>query len=196
MDYLPTSKCFEWSKAVVFGRGDSANVFINDDHASRYHVELMGQSLPNQQVVFMMRNSSGQGYNLNGQNITDHNRWNVLKTGDQIKIAGLICVVNIIPGSGDMEDFVIEFILPQVPHSSTMQMCGAVYSPPLLQIGQAGFFNHPVHPVSPVGYMAPQLISPFIHSAYLPPSNGMPPVQPNWHYAGVQPGQQPVLGKS
>ena len=193
MDYLPTSKCFKWNKAVVFGRGDSVDIFINDDHASRYHVELMGQSLPNQQVIFMMLNSSRQGYNLNGQNITDHNRWNVLKTGDQIKIAGLICVVNIVPGSGDMENFAVEFILPQVPPSPAMRMGGAAYSPTLLQIGQAGFFNHPV---SPVGYMAPQLTSPYLHSAYLPPNNGMPPVQPNMHYAGVQPGQQPVPGKS
>ena len=157
----------------------------------------MGQILPNGQVLFMILNCSRKGYNLNGQNITDSNRWNLLNKGDQIKIAGLIFVVDIIPGKGVMEQFVIEFILAQLPHSPVTPMPGVVYPPPLFPVGQPGFFNHPVQPCgNPGSFVAPQLYSAYIHPAYLPPNNGMP-VQSNWQHSGmqVQPGLQ-MPGKS
>ena len=47
----------------MFGRREGADVFINDDHASRDHVELIGQTFAGQ-VSFMARNISSKGANF------------------------------------------------------------------------------------------------------------------------------------
>ena len=146
-------------------------------------MELIGQTLPNGQVLFMAKNiSTGRkGYNINGQNITDTDRWTPLNRADNIKIAGLMFFVEIIPGR-DMSGFVIEFRFPEIQPSPVVTTT-PVYPVLLSPNGQAGFFTQyptpyagfqPVHPSPP----------------YLPPNNGsMPgPVQQYWPY-GVQPSQ-------
>ena len=182
IQHLPRSKSFEWNKSVVFGRGDNVDIFINDDHASRNHVELMGQTLPNGQVLFMARNISSKGYNINEENITDTDRWIPLKRTDNIKIAGLMCFVDIINGR-DMDGFVIEFRLPEIQPSPVMTIPTPVYPVPFSPNGQAGFYNQ--YPIPYAGFQ-PVHLSP----AYLPPNNGtMPgPMQQYWPY-GMQPGQ-------
>ncbi|XP_028415902.1 uncharacterized protein LOC114539469 isoform X2 [Dendronephthya gigantea] len=109
---------FKQGKKVVFGRGEGVDIFINDDGASRQHVELLAQILPNGKVSFMIRNiSKTKGYHFNGKEITDNELWTRLRKGDQIKIAGLVfVVVDIILATTIKESFVVEFIHPHVSH--------------------------------------------------------------------------------
>ena len=183
------------------GRGEAADIFINDDHASLNHVELLGQILPNAQVLFMTRNvSRSKGYNLNGEYITDNIAWKTLKRGDQIKIAGLMFIVDIIPGGTTMDDFVIEFKLPEIHQSPVVTIPSPALIPvPFSPNGQPGFFNYypvPGFPsyVNPLGNMVPPQPVQYVTPSYLPPNNGMP-MQPNWWYPGMQPTQPYPAGK-
>ena len=115
ISHLPSScQYLEWNKPVVFGRGERADIFINDDGASRDHVQLIGQIPPNGQVLFMTKNlSRSKGYNVNSKEITNNDTWTPLRKFDQIKIARLLFVVDIIPGR-NMQNFILEFKLPHV----------------------------------------------------------------------------------
>jgi hypothetical protein len=149
----------------------------------------------------MTRNiSTSKGYNLNGQYITDNNRWIPLNKGDQIKIAGLTFTVDIIPARAIMRIFVIEFILPQVHHSPVVTIPSPVmYPSPYLSNGQPSFY-YPVPSVQPFANPHGNFVAPpsahgnYVHPAYLPPHNGMP-IQPYWLYGGMQPGQPYLAGK-
>ncbi|CAB4039627.1 ---NA---, partial [Paramuricea clavata] len=190
---LPTRKNIDWDHPVVFGRREGADVFINDIHASRSHVELKGQILSNDQVRFMTRNASEkQGYNLNEQYITD-DKWRELNKGDKIKIAGLICDVDINPAGAimDREKFVIEFIWPQA--HSYLAVPGQIYSTTNSPNDQPDFDNHnrvlnfQLYVNPPENLVAPQPVhGSYVQLSNLPPNNGM---QPNWMYGGIQPGQ-------
>ena len=118
IDHLKKNACFKWGKRVVFGRGEGVDIFINDGGASRQHVELLAQILPDGQVSFLIRNiSETKGYHFNDKEIRDNELWTPLKKADQIKIAGLVfVVVDIIPPRIMKETFVIEFIHPHVNH--------------------------------------------------------------------------------
>ena len=187
IQYLPTSKLFRWNKSVVLGRREGADIFINDDHASRDHVELAGQILPDGQVSFMARNTSRKGYYLNGEQITATDRWIALKRNDNIKIAGLMCSVDIVSGT-DMDGFVIEFKLPGIYYNPVVTIPTPVYQVPLSPNGQPGYYNQypvpgfPFHP-NPLGNVrTPQ--------PYLSPTNGVPgSMYPYSLLGGMHPGQ-------
>ncbi|CAB3979251.1 serine threonine- kinase pats1 [Paramuricea clavata] len=206
INQLPTSKCFEWNKSVIFGRGDVVDIFVNHEQASRNHVELIGQTLPNGQVLFMTRNiSTSKGYHLNRQYITDNNQWMPLNKGNQIKIAGLTFTVDIIPAAAIMRIFVIEFILPQVHHSPVVTIPSPVvtipspvtYRAPYLSNGQSSFY-HPVPSFQPFANPHGNFVPPqsahgnYVHPAYLSPTNGMP-MQPYLFYSGILPPGQPYV---
>ena len=139
----------------------------------------------------MTRNvSRSKGYNLNGEYITDNITWKTLKRGDQIKIAGLMFIVDIIPGGTTMDDFVIEFKLPEIHQSPVVTIPSPAFPVPFSPNGQTGFFNY--YPVSP--YMVPPQPVHYVTPSYLSPNNGMP-MQPNWWYPGMQPTQTYPAGK-
>lgn len=162
-------------------------------------MELMGQNaFLGRQVPFSIRNMSRKGYNLNGQVITDTGQWIPLKKGDQIRIAGLIFAVDIIPGNLAMENFVVEFKLPDFPQNPVMRnitspLCQAA---PFPQIGHPSFYYHvpSFHPCTiPYGNLMASLP---IHAQPLrvPPTNSMH-VPPHWFYGEVPLGEVYRKGK-
>ena len=141
----------------------------------------MGQQLPSGEVLFMViKNAkSKNGYILNGQIITNSNQWFPLKTGCQIKIAGLIFVVQIImpPQVSNLAGFIIEFKLPQADHTPV-----TTNLPTYLPNGDPRFHN-------PGTSMSPRLVhESFPQPWYFPPSHGTA-MLPSLLYSGIPSGQ-------
>ena len=137
------SQLREWNVPIIFGRGKDVNILLNDERASRHHLELNGQLSINGQANFTIRNlSSSKGFIVNGQTITSRNQWNIVKTGDKITVASLSFELEIIPGE-NTQNFVLEFVHPQERNQNVE---ASVKNP------SAVVFMPPMGPVSP-GFM-------------------------------------------
>ena len=85
---------------ILFGRGHSAGVFLNDDTASREHMTLYMQTNPatGENIFVVSTVSEREPVYINGTPFHRKAGTRVLQTNDKLRIGQLEFIVNIMPG--------------------------------------------------------------------------------------------------
>ena len=95
---------------ILFGRGHSAEVFLNDDTASREHMTLYMQTNPatGENIFVVSTVSESEPVYINGTPFHRKAGTRVLQTNDKLRIGQLEFIVNIMPGDST-EFYQVEF---------------------------------------------------------------------------------------
>ena len=145
---------------ILFGRGHSAGVFLNDDKASREHMTLFMQMNPatGENMFVVSTVSKSQPVYINGTPFYKKAGTRVLQTNDKLKIGQLEFIVNIMPGDS-MEFYQAEFT--KGSKGNLQQLNSQQVNYPQIQ-GQAGMNTQPIFLANHPG------------AAFLPNNYGVP----------------------
>ena len=145
---------------ILFGRGHSAGVFLNDGTASREHMTLFMQTNPStgENMFVVSTVSESEPVYINGTPFYKQADARVLKTNDKLRIGQLEFIVNIMPGDS-MEFYQVEFTKGSKGNLQQLNLQQVNY--PQIQ-GQAGIntqpiflANHPASAILPNSFGAP-----------------------------------------
>ena len=146
---------------ILFGRGHSAEVFLNDDTASREHMTLYMQPNPatGENIFVVSTVSESEPVYINGTPFHRKAGTRVLQTSDKLRIGQLESIVNIMPGDST-EFYQVEFTKGSKGNLQQLNLpCQVNY--PQIQ-GQAGIntqpiflANHPGAAILPNNYGVP-----------------------------------------
>ena len=152
--------CKPLDQQILFGRGHSAGVFLNDDTASREHMTLFMQTNPatGENMFVVSTVSESKPVFINGTPFYKKAGTRVLQTNDKLRIGQLEFIVNIMPGDS-MEFYQVEFTKGSEGNLQQLNLQQVNY--PQIQ-GQAGIntqpiflANHPGAAILPNNYGVP-----------------------------------------
>ncbi|PFX31624.1 uncharacterized protein LOC111321886 [Stylophora pistillata] len=120
---------------VLFGRGHSAGVFLNDDIASREHMKLSLQTNPytGESNFCVETVSETKPVIINGTPLFKQDGIKFLKTNDKLGIGKLVFILQIVPGDS-LEFYEVEFMTStSLPHQYYKQQTNnpMPYAPPM-----------------------------------------------------------------
>ena len=145
---------------ILFGRGHSAGVFLNDNTASREHMTLFMQTNPatGENMFVVSTVSESKPVYINGTPFYKKAGTRVLQTNDRLRIGQLEFIVNIMPGDST-EFYLVEFTKGSKGNLQQLNLQQVSY--PQFQ-GQAGIntqpiflANHPGAAILPNNYGVP-----------------------------------------
>lgn len=152
--------CKPLDQQILFGRGHSAGVFLNDYTASREHMTLFMQMNPatGENMFVVSTVSESKPVYINGTPFYKQAGTRVLQANDKLRIGQLDFIVNIMPGDS-MELYQVEFTkgskgnlqqlnLPQVNYPQDQGQAGINTQPIFLA-------NHPGAVILPNNYGVP-----------------------------------------
>ena len=127
---------------ILFGRGHSAGVFLNDNTASREHMTLFMQTNPatGENMFVVSTVSESKPVYINGTPFYKKAGTRVLQTNDKLRIGQLEFIVNIMPGDS-MEFYLVEFTKGSKGNLQQLNLQQVSY--PQFQ-GQAGINTQPI----------------------------------------------------
>ena len=146
---------------ILFGRGHSAGVFLNDDTASREHMTLYMQTNPatGENIFVVSTVSESEPVYINGTPFHRKAGTRVLQTNDKLRIGQLEFIVNIMPGDS-AEFYQVEFTKGSKGNLQQLNLQRQVNYPQIQ--GQAGIntqpiflANHPGAAILPNNYGVP-----------------------------------------
>ena len=146
---------------ILFGRGRSAGVFLNDDSASREHMTLYMQTNPatGENIFVVSTVSESEPVYINGTPFHRKAGTRVLQTNDKLRIGQLEFIVNIMPGDST-EFYQVEFTKGSKGNLQQLNLPRQVNYPQIQ--GQAGIntqpiflANHPGAAILPNNYGVP-----------------------------------------
>ena len=146
---------------ILFGRGHSAGVFLNDDTASREHMTLYMQTNPatGENIFVVSTVSECEPVYINGTPFHRKAGTRVLQTNDKLRIGQLEFIVNIMPGDST-EFYQVEFTKGSKGNLQQLNLQRQVNYPQIQ--GQAGIntqpiflANHPGAAILPNNYGVP-----------------------------------------
>ena len=146
---------------ILFGRGHSAGVFLNDDTASREHMTLYMQTNPatGENIFVVSTVSESEPVYINGTPFHRKAGTRVLQTNDKLRIGQLEFIVNIMPGDST-EFYQVEFTKGSKGNLQQLNLPRQVNYPQIQ--GQAGIntqpiflANHPGAAIFPNNYGVP-----------------------------------------
>ena len=146
---------------ILFGRGHSAGVFLNDNTASREHMTLFMQTNPatGENMFVASTVSESKPVFINGTPFYKQAGTRVLQTNDKLRIGQLEFIVNIMPGDS-MEFYQVEFTKGSRGNLQQLYLQRQVNYPQIQ--GQAGIntqptflVNHPGAVILPNNYGVP-----------------------------------------
>ena len=128
---------------ILFGRGRSAGVFLNDDTASREHMTLYMQTNPatGENIFVVSTVSESEPVYINGTPFHRKAGTRVLQTNDKLRIGQLEFIVNIMPGDST-EFYQVEFTKGSKGNLQQLNLQHQVNYPQIQ--GQAGINTQPI----------------------------------------------------
>ena len=146
---------------VLFGRGHSVGVFLNDETVSREHMKLFVQTNldtgANDFVVETVSNT--KPVYINGRPLLKQGGITALKSNDKLGIGMLEFTLQVVPGDS-VELYQLEFVTSGIRHqylqqANNLMSCvpprGAINSEPIIMVNQLGAVIVPNNFGMPVG---------------------------------------------